>query len=117
MRFDDRFRQVPSLILFVCPLLILGCKSTNAGPKAEAEAIAHSIPMESTPEQVKAYLDELKIEHSQYQKNSIGDGVIEGILRDSSKWEIVRTSYGVVFQFDDKKHLRSIKIEPHYTGP
>jgi hypothetical protein len=48
-------------------LLLTGCSPTIKERAAIAESLAEGIQVQSTPRQVLEYLDNHKIEHSQYQ--------------------------------------------------
>ncbi len=106
-------RVVRSFALFVfCAFSAFGCGTKQATPAQAAQDLKRSIPLESTPAQVIQYLDTRKIEHSAYEHNSI-----TAIIRDNSKWEIVKASYGVEFRFDDANRLSVIEVREHLTGP
>jgi hypothetical protein len=105
------------LIVLSC-LLFVGCGSAKRDPETVAEAVAHGIPLQSTPVQVLTYLDGQKIRHSPYERDTVkGNSIEAGIPYDPSKWELVYTSYGIVFRFDGHDRLIATAVHPQYTGP
>jgi hypothetical protein len=43
--------------------------------------------------------------------------LIYAVIRDQSKWEIVKTDCSIVFRFDDHDRLVSYNVSERYTGP
>ncbi len=101
------------ILLALGCFLLSGCNSVRKNPEAVAQSVARGIPLQSTPARVLNYLDGQKIRHSPYKR----DAIEAGIPHDTSKWELVYTSYGIVFRFDDHNRLIATEVHPRYTGP
>jgi hypothetical protein len=99
-------------ILTLLALSVVGCRSERIAAKKQAEEVKQSIALQSTPQEVIQYLDAKKIQHSTYADNNI-----TAIVRDNSRWAIVKADYGIVFQFDEGDRLSTINIREHLTGP
>jgi hypothetical protein len=86
-------------------------------PKAVEQRLATAIPLQSTSVQVLNYLNREKIEHSQYLQDATQGNSIKAIIRDKSRWSLVKTNYSVVFRFDARARLVACDVQPVYTGP
>jgi hypothetical protein len=100
------------VLLVVPAYLFCGCQSTKMTAKDQAQYLEQAIPTQSSPAQVIAYLDSENVAHSGYAGNSIS-----AVVRDKSKWDIVRADYGIEFKFDEKNQLSAVVIKEHLTGP
>lgn len=98
-------------------LLLVGCGGGKADPKAVEQRLAKAIPLQSSRSQVLDYLDGHKIEHSEYLRDVTRGNSIKAMIRDKSRWGLVKTNYSVVFRFDDHDRLVSYDVSPAYTGP
>jgi hypothetical protein len=113
MRLRGRF----PILGLIGLLLLLGCESRQTDTKAVEQRLETAIPLQSSPGQVLNYLEDQRIEHSQYQRDALSGNSIKAAIRGKSKWEIVRTDYGIDFWFDKHDRLSSIDVRPKYTGP
>src|SRR5437899_4316406 len=95
--------------------VLLGCRSMLTNPEAVKQQLLAAVP--STPTQVLDYLNKRKIEHSEYLRDPVEGNSIKAILRDQSKWSIVKMNYSIVFQFNDQDRLIAYVVRPAYTGP
>jgi hypothetical protein len=98
-------------------LLLLGCGSVKPSAKDVERDLTKAVPLQSTPVQVLDYLSGQKIEHSQYLRDAVQGNSIHAVVRDTSKWAIVKTDCGIVFRFDDHDRLVAYDVREHYTGP
>jgi hypothetical protein len=98
-------------------LLLLGCGQARPNAKAVERHLAKAVPLQSTPAQVLVYLNGQKIEHSQYLRDAVQGNSVQAVIRDMSKWDIVKTDCGIVFRFDDHDRLVAYDVREHYTGP
>ena len=101
----------------LCCLLLLACGPASPNAKDVERDLAKAVPLRSTPVQVLDYLREQKIEHSQYLRDAVQGNSIQAIIRDTSKWNIVKTDCGIVFRFSDHDRLVAIDVRERYTGP
>jgi hypothetical protein len=85
--------------------------------KAVEHGLANAVPLQSSPNQVLDYLSVRKIEHSQYLRDPVQGNSILAVIRDQSKWAIVRTDCGIVFRFDNHDRLIAYDVRERYTGP
>jgi hypothetical protein len=104
------------LCLLSC-LLLLGCRSAKADPKAVEQRLVTAVPLQATPNQVIDYLNSQKIEHSEYRTDAKQGNSIKAIIRDKARWRLVKTNYSVVFRFDSHDRLVGYDVRPAYTGP
>ena len=86
-------------------------------PEAVKQQLLAAVPLQSTPTQVLDYLNKRKIEHSEYLRDPVEGNSIKAILRDQSKWSIVKMNYSIVFQFNDQDRLIAYVVRRAYTGP
>lgn len=99
-------------------VLLSGCSPAIKERANLANNVASGIQLQSTPDQVLAYLNDKKIEHSQYEQNSATGNAISAVLRrDSASWALIKTDYKIVFHFDRNNRLTSSEIYEKYTGP
>jgi hypothetical protein len=98
-------------------LLLVGCASTKPSAQAVEQTLSKAVPLQSTPGQVLDYLSRQKIEHSQYLRDAVKGNSIQAVIRDTSKWDIVKTDCGIVFQFNDHDRLLAFDVRERYTGP
>jgi hypothetical protein len=98
-------------------LLMMGCGPVSPNAKAIEQELARAIPLRSNPKQVLEYLNEQRIEHSDYQRDGDRGYSIKAVVRDQSKWSIVKTDCGIAFRFDNDGHLLAYKVLERYTGP
>jgi hypothetical protein len=98
-------------------LLLLGCGPMKTDAKVVERRLTSTIPLQSTPVQVLGYLNSEKIEHTQYVKDTTQGNSIKAMVRDKSRWGIVKTNYSVIFRFDDQDRLIGYDVRPAYTGP
>lgn len=112
----SRIRRGPLLSTLLC-LLILGCGAHTIDRGTVERQLSIALPVGSTTSQVLDYLDHQRIEHSKYRRDKKSGNSIQALIRDRSKWAIVRTDYGIVFRFDGHDRLESFEVHPHYTGP
>jgi len=98
--------------------LVLGCSSTEESTKtAISKRFEAAIPQGEASDRVLAYLDSQRIEHSQYLRQTKDGNVILAVIRDKSQFNVVRTDFGISFQFDGQNRLIRYEIKPQYTGP
>ena len=98
-------------------LAMMGCGPAKPNGKLIELQLARAVPLQSRPQQVLDYLNEQKIEHSGYQRDSGRGHLIEAIVRDESKWSIVKTDCGIKFWFDEDGRLLKFEVREEYTGP
>jgi hypothetical protein len=98
-------------------LLLSGCWSAKADPKAVERRLAAAVPLQSAPGQVLDYLNSQKIEHSEYLRDATHGNSIKAMIPDKSKWTMVKTGYSVLFRFDSHDRLVGYEVRPAYTGP
>lgn len=98
-------------------LLLAGCWSAKADPKAVERRLAAAVPLQSAPSQVLDYLDSHKIEHSEYLRDATQGNSIKAMIRAKSRWALVKTNYSVVFRFDGHDRLVGYEVDPAYVGP
>jgi hypothetical protein len=98
-------------------LLLAGCWSAKADPKALEQRLAAAVPLQSTPNQVLAYLNNQKIEHSGYLLDPTQGNSIKAMIRDKARWSLMKTGYNVLFRFDSHDRLVGYEVRPAYTGP
>jgi hypothetical protein len=99
-------------------LLVIGCQSARTNPKASVQSAVGELPLGSSAVQVTGYLDSHKIEHSQYRRNGTNGNSLDAFVHyDPSTWDVVKTSYQIVFRFDNHDRLISKEVHPEYTGP
>ena len=101
----------------LCIVLILGCGTARPNAKDVERDLAKAVPLQSSPRQVLAYLGTHGIEHSQYRRDTEQGNSIKAVVRDKSKWEIVKTDCGIVFKFDEHDRLTGYDVQDRYTGP
>ena len=101
----------------LCVLMLLGCGPAKPNAKTVERDLAKTVPLQSTPAEVLNYLTAQKIEHSQYVRDAARGNLIYAVIRDQSKWDIVKTDCGIVFRFDNHDRLVSYDVREHYTGP
>ena len=101
----------------LCCSLLLGCGPASPNAKDVERDLAKAVPLHSTPAQVLDYLREQKIEHSQYLRDAVQGNSIQAIIRDTSKWNIVKADCGIVFRFDNHDQLVAFDVRGRYTGP
>jgi hypothetical protein len=106
--------RIPYIIF---ALLLLGCGPAKPDAKAVERDIAKAVRLQSNPMQVLDYLSEQKIEHSQYLRDAAQGNTIQAVVRDRSKWDIVKTDCGIVFRFDNHDRLVAFDVREQYTGP
>jgi hypothetical protein len=98
-------------------VFLLGCGPASPNAKDVERDLAKAVPLQSTPTQVLDYLNMRKIEHSQYARDAVQGNSILAVIRDQSRWAIVKTDYGIRFLFNDHDHLVAYDVREHYTGP
>jgi hypothetical protein len=111
------FREGIQTASLLCSLLLVGCGPAGPNAKDVERDLAKTLPLQSTPTYVLDYLNRGKIEHSQYVRDAVQGNSIQAVIRDQSKWAIVKTDCGVVFRFDDHDRLIAYDVREHYTGP
>jgi hypothetical protein len=112
-----KFARLPILCILGCALLS-GCSPAIKQRANWANNLASGIQLQSTPDQVLAYLNDGKIEHSQYQRDTAKGSAISAFLRhDSTSWALIKADYKIVFHFDNNNRLASSEIYEKYTGP
>jgi len=79
--------------------------------------LAKAVELQSNPTQVLNYLSGQNIEHSAYIRDHEKGSSITAIVRDHSKWNIVKVNCGIVFNFDNNDRLTSYEVREHFTGP
>jgi hypothetical protein len=96
----------------------LGCSSTEESKKTEiSERFKAALSAREPSDQVLTYRHSQAIEHSQYLRQTKYGNVILAAIRDKSQFNLVRTDFGISFQFDDQNRLIRYEIKPRYTGP
>jgi hypothetical protein len=99
-------------------LLLSGCSPAIKERAALAMNVASRAQLQSTPDQVLDYLNNQKIEHSQYQRDAAKGNMISAVLRhDSTPWALIKTDYKIVFHFDGQNRFTRSEIYEVYTGP
>ncbi len=101
----------------LCALILTGCGPAKPNAKAVERELAKAVPLQSTPAQVLNYLTVQKIEHSQFLRDAAQGNLIHAVVRDQSKWDIVKTDCSIVFRFDDHDRLVAYDVRERYTGP
>lgn len=97
-------------------LLVLACGSGNVNSAAIEKQLAAAIPPGATVDHVVEYLNLEKVEHSEYRRDAT-PRTISAMIRDESRFALVKTSYQIVFHFDEHDRLVSYSVRPVYTGP
>jgi hypothetical protein len=109
--------RLPIFCVLGC-VLLTGCSPAIKERANWANRVVDEIQFQSTPDQVLAYLNDKKIEHSNYQQNSAKGNAISAVLpSDSTSWALIKTDYKIVFHFDGNNRLASSEIYEKYTGP
>jgi len=104
-------------------VFLLGCVLLPGGGPAPPNAkaverdLAKAVPLQSSPAQVLESLSAQKIEHSQYLRNRSAGNSILAVVRDRSKWAVVKVDVGIEFKFDGDDRLAAIQVRERYTGP
>jgi hypothetical protein len=96
---------------------MIGCGPAKPNAKMIQDQLARDVPLQSSLKQVLDYLNAQKIEHSDYLRDGNSGHLIEAVVRDQSKWSIVKTSCGIKFWFDADGHLLKYQVREEYTGP
>ena len=104
-------------VCFLLGLLLVGCGPVKPSTDDLKRDLAAAVPLQSTPTQVLTYLTRQRIEHSQYLHDAVQGNTIHAIVRDRSKWDIVRTDCNITFQFDDRDRLVGFQVRERLTGP
>jgi uncharacterized protein YcfL len=116
-------KQLRTLAGFQLPFvlgcfLFVGCGSAEKDLEVRAQRVTHGVPLGSPPTQVLGYLDAQKIRHSEYERDAVkGNSIVARIPYDPSEWNVVYTSYRIVFWFDGNDRLVTSEVHPEYTGP
>jgi hypothetical protein len=109
---------IPPIFCVLGCVLLSGCSPAIKERANWANNVASGIRLQSTPDQVLAYLNDKMIEHSQYQQNAAkGNAISAALHRDSTSWALIKTDYKIVFHFDGNNRLASSEIYEKYTGP
>jgi hypothetical protein len=98
-------------------LMMIGCGPARPDAKAIQQQLSGAVPLQSSLQQVSDYLNKQKIEHSDYLRDADRGYLIKAMVRDRSKWSLVRTDCGIEFRFDKDGHLLKYEVREHYTGP
>lgn len=107
-------------VLTLGAALFLGCESRQNDDRdsvALTQRLGAEIPLRSNPIQVLRYLDSKGIDHSLYIRDAAKGNSIQSVIRDKSRWDIVREDYSISFQFDDHDRLKRIDVQSWLTGP
>ena len=96
-------------------LLPLACCSKDGGLEDLKRSLA-SLPPRATPVQVIKYLDNQKIEHSEYLKSTIEGNVIRAIIWVRRRG-VIQEAYSMRFQFDQNDFMITYELNREYTGP
>lgn len=106
----------PAAVVVSC-FVVLGCGFTETQAKAIEKELATALPLQSTSVQVLDYLNNRRIEHSAYRRDSANGGSVQAIIRDQSQFAIVQTHVSILFHFDDHDRLLAYEVTPTHTGP
>ena len=90
-------------------------RRADSEPSQLRRAIQEKVPIDSTREQVVAFLKSEGIEHS-YNPSDAKDKEIGGIVRDVSGI-VIKRSIRVKFEFDSAGRLARYEVTEVLTGP
>jgi hypothetical protein len=94
-----------------CNISCYGNPEVSMKEKIEND-VKNSLPIGTSFNDVKAYLDNLKIEYSWNEKNN----AFYGIVRNAKKQGIVNENIQLIIVMDDEKKLKSIEAKTVMTG-
>jgi hypothetical protein len=108
-----------AIFLILVFLVLGGCGGCPASdPVALKEQLTAALPPgKANSLRVLAYLDQHKIEHSQYFKNDINVRSITATVRSQEGSCSPQKGSLAVFIFDDHDVLATMQVRPEYTGP
>jgi hypothetical protein len=113
MRLRERIQRC----YLIGVLLLIGCGPAKPNAKVIEQQLAKAVPLQSSPQEVLDYLNREKIEHSDYLRDGSRGHLIEAVVRDQSRWSIVKTSCGIKFRFGEDGRLLKYEVREEYTGP
>lgn len=107
-------RNVQLQIALLMCLLLCGCAPYHADTDGIQKEIAGAMPLNSSPAQVTAFLDGLKIAHSRYQDDKSLGNTIEAVIEVKMPHAWANSSYNLVFHFNDQNRLEGYEVS--YLG-
>jgi len=103
-----------SLFLLVLLCFTLSCSKGGVMPTKQSveNQMLSNLPVGTSFENVKAYLDSSKISYDWYAKGN----TFYSIIRDVKKNILSRESIQIIIHMDDNKKVKSIEVKSVYTG-
>jgi len=102
---------------FLWGLLLVGCGPARPSAEVVKRDLSTAVPLQSTPAQVLTYLTRQRIEHTEYNRDARQGNLIHAVVRDRSRWNIVKTDCSITFHFDDRDRLVAFDVREWLTGP
>jgi hypothetical protein len=104
------------LRLILVTSILTACGNPDQRAEQLRALITRELPVGTSATRVIAFLDDRRIEHSDYTKPP-GPAEVTAIVRETSWWSVVKTSHRIVFSFDHDSRLTRYRLEEAYTGP
>ena len=104
-----------AFVLAIGGAVTTGCERPD--PQKIRREIDAAIPSGSTKRVVSAYLSNRGSDYLVFTSPSDGKTYIQAMLRDHSRWQLIKLDYRVVFRFDGDDRLSGDEVKAAFTGP